>query len=212
MPKGDTPKRTPGRSEHVGEALDIRAAERFGENLLSAFGGGSPFYQASRIQMYLGNRAVTDGHRPFHYDACDIRFRQDGHIHAIRLELPDDIHTVGQAPVRFSGAAVNYQLHGVTLQHFEEFDLEDEGGAGRDAAVGAGLAISELIRDVELVDGALGHELETFGPSGDDLVKAEDGRFASVVRTVELHTAGERTLIMAADTVGTAGLAAFALL
>ena len=82
-----------------------------------------------------------------------------------------------------------------TLKDFQKFHLEDEGCAGRDAAVGPGLAVSQLIGDVELPDGALAHKLETFGPSCDHLVQAEHRRLAAVVGAVELDSACKLALI-----------------
>ena len=54
-----------------------------------------------------------------------------------------------------------------------------------DDLTGAALAIGEVVRQVELVLGALGHQLQAFGPTLDDLVQAEDGGFAALVGAVE---------------------------
>ena len=71
------------------------------------------------------------------------------------------------------------------LQNLNEFDDELQGGVRRDGVAGTVLAIGEVVRQVELVLGALGHQLQAFGPALDDLVQAEDGRFASLVGAVE---------------------------
>jgi hypothetical protein len=47
--------------------------------------------------------------------------------------------------------------------------------------MGTGLAVSHLVRDIQLPYGAFGHQLKDLCPTGDDLVEAEDGRLAAVV-------------------------------
>jgi len=77
-----------------------------------------------------------------------------------------------------------------------EFDVEDEGGVGRDVGTGAAGSVAELRRNVETILGAGGHELEAFGPAGDDAVEREGNRFFALIARVENGAVGEAAFVV----------------
>ena len=88
-----------------------------------------------------------------------------------------------------------------------EITTSDETGAGditivsrsTDPLTGSALSITELIRDIEFVFRAYGHQLQTFGPTFDNTVEGELNRLAALVRTIENSTIDEGTLVMYFD-------------
>src|SRR6516165_5409292 len=80
----------------------------------------------------------------------------------------------------------------VVLLHLQQFDVEDQGGIGRDRSAGAAGAIAELGRDVQRALAADPHPGHTLVPAGDDLLGAEREleRLAAVDRAVELLALG----------------------
>ena len=99
---------------------------------------------------------------------------------------------------------VESQKQFCTLHLFnsQQFNGEDEGSVRRNAATGTLLAIPQLVRDIEFVFRADGHELQPFGPTFDYLVQSELNRFATAVTAVEHGAVDERTFVVHLDRVG----------
>ena len=69
----------------------------------------------------------------------------------------------------------------MTLEYFDKLYYEFERCVWRDGTWSAMLAISKVVRNVELILRALRHELNALCPSWDDLVEAEYCRLTTVV-------------------------------
>ena len=67
----------------------------------------------------------------------------------------------------------------------EELDFENEGGVRSNFWWRSSFAIGEVGRNEELELGADRHELQTFGPTGNDSVEGELDGLAAVDRTIE---------------------------
>ncbi len=77
----------------------------------------------------------------------------------------------------------------------EKFHLEDEGAVGRDTWARAGLAVSQVGRNLELEFVAHLHELDALGPAANDTVQWETDRLSALHRTVE-HGAIEQSAVV----------------
>ena len=88
--------------------------------------------------------------------------------------------------------------------------IEDEGCVWGDSLTGTTLAVSEVVRDEEAVLRTLLHELQSLGPSCDDLVETECSTLATTVAAVEYLTVDERSLIIALYNIGSCRLLAVA--
>src|SRR6187402_272637 len=75
-----------------------------------------------------------------------------------------------------------------------QLDLEDQHGIGRDLAAGAG-AVADVGGHIEFEFLADGHELDAFGPAGNNLVEREGGRVATLNTAVEHGAVDERAVI-----------------
>src|SRR5690606_25633415 len=76
---------------------------------------------------------------------------------------------------------------GRSLQDLEQFDVEDQGAVRRDAAGGAA-AVGQIRRDVEAPFGTFLHQLQCFGPAGDNAAYRELGGLAALVGAVKYLT------------------------
>ena len=94
-------------------------------------------------------------------------------------ETPWMLESSSKAFFFMSGREVP-SVHG-GLKDLEEFDGENQGCVRRDGTGSALGTVGELVRNVELVLGALGHQLETLGPTRNDLIETEDGRLVAIV-------------------------------
>ena len=83
------------------------------------------------------------------------------------------------------------------LEDLDKLNDELQGCVWRDRTWSSVLAVTEVVRNVELVLRALCHELNALCPSCDNLVEAEHCRLTTLVRTVEDHSVKERALIVA---------------
>jgi len=92
-----------------------------------------------------------------------------------------------------------------------EGDLEDDRAVGGDGLAGALGSIGEGRGDGELVLAAHVHELEAFGPAGDDLVQGDEGGLAAGDRGVEGRAVEELADVVDLDRVGGLGARARAL-
>ena len=89
-----------------------------------------------------------------------------------------------------------------SLHYRKKLDGEDKGGVGRDGVAGAMLAISQVVRDIELVFCPDLHQLDALGPSCYNLTQTELGRLVAAVGGVKDGAVDECTLVVAADGVG----------
>ena len=64
------------------------------------------------------------------------------------------------------------------------------------------LPVSEVVGDEEAVFAAFLHELQSFGPSGDDAVEREGGGFAALYAAVEEGAVDEHAFVVAFHLVG----------
>ena len=87
------------------------------------------------------------------------------------------------------------------LEHLEKLYIKDEGGIGRNLSTGTTFAIGEVVGDVETVLRAFLHELDTFGPTCDDLIEGELGGLTTLYGGVEDGAIGQRAMIVAANGV-----------
>jgi hypothetical protein len=94
------------------------------------------------------------------------------------------------------------------LLYFEELDFEDEGFVRADVAACAAGAVGELGRDEETELGTFGHELDAFGPAGDDAVEGELDGLLALVGAVELRATDEGAGVVHKHGIG--GLGALA--
>src|SRR5690606_24204033 len=76
---------------------------------------------------------------------------------------------------------------GRSLQDLEQFDVEDQGAVRRDAAGGAP-AVGQIRGNVEAPFGTFLHQLQCFGPAGDNAAYRELGGLAALVGAVKYLT------------------------
>jgi len=69
---------------------------------------------------------------------------------------------------------------GLLLADFDKFHFKNQRGIGRYVTAGASFTIGQFRRDVEAIPGAFVHELEAFGPAGNDAVEGEADAIAAV--------------------------------
>ncbi len=82
----------------------------------------------------------------------------------------------------------------------DQLDLEDQRRIRRDGAAGrAALAVGQLRGNRELIFRAFLHELNAFGPAGDDAVQREGGGLAALVGAVEFRAVEQRALVVDFD-------------
>src|SRR5690606_16782777 len=84
------------------------------------------------------------------------------------------------------------------LQDLEQFDVEDQGAVRRDAAGGAP-AVGQVRGDVEAPFGTFFHQLQCFGPAGDDATYRELGRLAALVGAVKYLTTDQGAFVVGTD-------------
>ena len=87
----------------------------------------------------------------------------------------------------------------------EQFHFEDEGAVRRDSRAGAVRAVGEVRRDDEFKFVADLHELQAFGPTGNDLVQRKGGRLAARDGAVEHGAIEQFALVMHGHGVGGLG-------
>ena len=85
----------------------------------------------------------------------------------------------------------------MSLEHLDKLHVEDEGCERWNHGTCTALAISEHVRDVEAILGALCHELNTLCPTCNDLLQTKVGRLVALVAAVE-HGAVEQTTLVVA--------------
>ena len=96
------------------------------------------------------------------------------------------------------------------LHHLNQLHVKDKGCKGRNGTAGTTLAVCQAIGDEETVLGSFLHELQTFRPTGNDLLKTEHRRLTTLDAAVEYGTVDEETFIVAFYAVLGAGLLAVA--
>src|SRR5690606_20621132 len=139
-----------------------------------------------------------------------------GHSHPGRVLLPDGVagSIVGAPPpVRLGRAgndgAAGGDSHpgrvllrewrmGRSLQDLEQFDVEDQGAVRRDAAGGAA-AVGQIRGDVEAPFGTFFHQLQCFGPAGDNAAYRELGGLAALVGAVKYLTTDQGAFVVGTD-------------
>src|SRR5690606_8550084 len=87
---------------------------------------------------------------------------------------------------------------GRSLQDLEQFDVEDQGAVRRDAAGGAA-AVGQIRRDVEAPFGTFLHQLQCFGPAGDNAAYRELGGLAALVGAVKYLTTDQGAFVVGTD-------------
>ena len=66
-------------------------------------------------------------------------------------------------------------------ENLDQFHIEYQGCVGWDVAAGTALAVGQIVGDEETEFGAFLHELDSFGPAGDDLTQTEIGGLTATV-------------------------------
>src|SRR5690606_5558308 len=84
------------------------------------------------------------------------------------------------------------------LQDLEQFDVEDQGAVRRDAAGGAA-AVGQIRGDVEAPFGTFLHQLQCFGPAGDNAAYRELGGLAALVGAVKYLTTDQGAFVVGTD-------------
>src|SRR5690606_18214471 len=87
---------------------------------------------------------------------------------------------------------------GRSLQDLEQFDVEDQGAVRRDAAGGAP-AVGQIRGNVEAPFGTFLHQLQCFGPAGDNAAYRELGGLAALVGAVKYLTTDQGAFVVGTD-------------